>query len=148
MRFYVYGKSQLVACDVSDYSKNGRMIGFTTQSTEERYLHEVIAVVFISEERDGVSEHPDVASSAVVVRFTPFSILIFYRQDLVRHPSFVCCVVVSVRVETWGETVFKGLTEHIKKPPQTNNSWVTEMYNFSFCCFFAQDEFDKQAKAG
>lgn len=68
-------------------------------------LLEEIGVVDVSEEGDGVGQHPNVPAPAVVVRFRPLAILVPHRQDFVFFSLCVrvCRFVQRVRVETWGQ---------------------------------------------
>lgn len=66
-------------------------------------LLEEVGVVDVSEEGDGVSQHPNVSAPAIVVGFRPLAILVSHRQDFV---FFSLCVRVRsfvrrVRVKTW-----------------------------------------------
>lgn len=64
-------------------------------------LLEEIGVVDVSEEGHGVGQHPDITTSAVVIRFRPPAILVFHCQDFVLLPFRVHAFVQPIGVESW-----------------------------------------------
>lgn len=64
-------------------------------------LLEEIGVVDVSEEGHGIGQHPDITTSAVVIRFRPPAILVFHCQDFVLLPFRVHAFVQRIGVESW-----------------------------------------------
>jgi len=67
------------------------------------YSLEEIGVIDVSEERYRVGQHPDIATSAVVIRLRPSAILVFHRQDFVLLPFRVHALVQCIGVESWND---------------------------------------------
>ena len=63
-----------------------------------RYSLEKVGAVGVAKERDRVGHHPNVTSSAVEIRFTPFAVLVCHGKDLVVKTLSVRRLVCRVRV--------------------------------------------------
>lgn len=63
-----------------------------------RYSLEKVGAVGVAEKWNRVSHHPNIASSAVEIRFTPFAILVRHGEDLVVKSFSVRRLVGRVRV--------------------------------------------------
>lgn len=70
-----------------------------SSSNFEYLLEEVVfSLGVVAEERNGVSEHPNISTAAVVVGFAPAAVVVGHGQNLVRLPRRVGGLVVRVRV--------------------------------------------------
>lgn len=61
---------------------------------------EEVSIVDVAEEGDGVGQHPNISTSAIVIRFRPSAILVSHCQYLVLLPFRVRRFVQRVRVKT------------------------------------------------
>lgn len=65
-----------------------------------RHSLEEVSIVDVAEEGDGVGQHPNISTPAIVVRLRPSSILVSHRQYLVLLSFRVRGLVQRVRVKT------------------------------------------------
>lgn len=61
---------------------------------------EEVSIVDVAEEGDGVGQHPNISTPAIVIRFRPSAILVSHCQYLVLLPFRVRRFVQRVRVKT------------------------------------------------
>lgn len=66
----------------------------------DKHSLEEVSIVDVAEEGDGVCQHPNISTPAIVVRFRPSSILVSHCQYLVLLPFRVRRFVQRVRVKT------------------------------------------------
>lgn len=70
-----------------------------------------VGVVFISKKRDGVSEHPNISSTTIVVGLGPLSILVAYRQYFFWNSFVVHTVIESGGFISWKKHIVLFLIE-------------------------------------
>lgn len=67
----------------------------------KQYSLEEVGVICVTEERNGVRQHPDIATAAVVVRLGPFAVFVCHGQDLIGLSVCMGALVVSICIESW-----------------------------------------------
>lgn len=92
----------------------------------ENILEEVFSV-FKSEKGHCVRHHPNVATSAIIVRLCPSPVLVFYCQDFVCRSSGMSCGVVGVRVISWKQFLWHWLIT------RRESQWSLKIHLY-FCC--------------
>lgn len=69
------------------------------EASREGHSLEEVCVVDVAEERNGVGQHPDIPTAAIVVGLRPPAVLVPHCQDLLLLPLRASRFVQSVRVE-------------------------------------------------